>query len=97
MIYSYKLNKVLTCSNEKVYNKFINWVRGEFDLYLISESTKLDVYFPNGMFSIGKIPDKNINIEINIKSSSESTCNNMMNQLQSIYNHVVVFMKQKKL
>jgi hypothetical protein len=49
------------------------------------------------MFSIGKIPDKNINIEINIKSSSESTCNNMMNQLQSIYNRVVVFMQQKKL
>lgn len=29
----------------EIYNKFLNWIKGEFDLYLIEELDGLIVYF----------------------------------------------------
>ena len=38
--------------NIEVYNQFVNWLKGEFDLYLMEELDGLKVYYPNGLFSV---------------------------------------------
>ena len=55
-----------------IYNQFINWVIGEFDLYQSEETEGLKIYFSNGWFTIN-ILNKNkscIKIAIIIKSKS---------------------------
>ena len=38
--------------NIEVYNQFLNWLKGEFDLYLMEELDGLKVYYPNGLFTV---------------------------------------------
>jgi hypothetical protein len=85
--------KVLQVTDAIVYTKFINWVIGEFDLYLMNESKNLKVYFPNGWFSIGIIKNGNNAelIEINVVGKSRIDCQKIMNQLEPIYNQIVCF------
>ena len=49
----YNLVKIELVEDLRIYNKFINWVIGEFDLYLKNdESKELKVYFSYGWFSV---------------------------------------------
>ena len=48
----HQLNKKTLFDSNKRYYTFINWVSGEFDLYLQDESNGLHVYFPEGKFHI---------------------------------------------
>lgn len=77
----------------EVYNKFINWVIGEFDLYIKNESNELKVYFPNGWFDIRSIDaiNEHVHIEIKVEGKSKKTCKNIIRQLQNIYEHVLHF------
>ena len=54
------------------YEKFLNLVKGEFDLFQKEEINELKVYFPNGWFVVGLLNDdeKNIEFKINIKSKT---------------------------
>lgn len=89
----YNLVKNEPVKNSGISNKFINWVSGEFDLYLIDESEILKVYFPNGWFIIRNFKgDENQNhIEIKVESKSRIACQKMMDKLEVIYNHVIRF------
>ncbi|MDO7172663.1 hypothetical protein [Mariniflexile sp. AS56] len=89
----FHLKKVEAIKNNGVYNKMINWVIGEFDLYLKNESENLKVYFPNGWFSIRCIKSENNKdlLEINVEGKSRIACERIMFRLDSIYNHVVRF------
>ena len=82
-----------------LYERVINWVSGEFDLYLKNESEILKVYFPNGWFTIRNIKDENSNefIEIIVEGKSRIACQNMMNQLESIYSYIVSFSEAREL
>jgi len=75
----------------EIYNKFINWVIGEFDLYLKIESKDLKVYFPSGWFQIGFFIDASdgIMIEIKIEGKSKVTCEILMNRLEGIFRQVL--------
>lgn len=81
-----------------VYEKLINWVSGEFDLFLMHESDSLKVYFPNGWFSIIGLTNENEQevIQINVKGKSKAACENILNQLKLIYDHVVRFTEIKE-
>lgn len=87
----YNFNKCEKIETIDIYNQFINWVRGEFDLYQIEECEGLKVYFPNGCFSIALLyKSKNyLNIIIKIKSKTlndgkkiESTLNTIFSNLK---------------
>ncbi|MDO5986763.1 hypothetical protein Q4Q39_05015 [Flavivirga amylovorans] len=89
----FELIKIEPVKSIEVYNRFINWVTGEFDLYLKNKSKELKVYFPNGWFSIGCFKNENqqINIKIKVKGKSKIACQKIMNQLELIYHHVLRF------
>ncbi|UKM64507.1 hypothetical protein GSB9_01056 [Flavobacteriaceae bacterium GSB9] len=73
-----------------VYSKFINWVSGEFDLYLQDTSRGIKIYYPNGWFSIKKSDcvHENIDMKITVVSKSKTGCQKKHSQLVSIYNQI---------
>lgn len=93
---TYSKNKYYTWEHKEildtidVYHKYINWVRGEFDLNLIVESSALEIYFPNGKFNIQKTSTENSNcqMEIYIESKSRKSCEKIKYRLESIFNHL---------
>ncbi|PKQ44184.1 hypothetical protein [Confluentibacter flavum] len=91
-IFHFRLKKVEIIKNHGVYDRMVNWVSGEFDLYLKDESDILKVYFPNGWFLIKSFNDENNKkvIEIKVEGKSRKGCQRMMNQLERIYNHVLL-------
>jgi hypothetical protein len=93
-----KLKKQETSKTNGVYEKLINWVTGEFDLYLKNESETLKVYFPNGWFSIRNFKNENDKefIEIKVEAKSKIACQQMMKQLEHIYNRVICFTEFKE-
>lgn len=76
--------------NIQFYDQFINWLRGEFDLYLMEELDGLTVYFPNGLFSIQLIleNEKDFYIEINIKSKTLKTIHQISIKIETIHNQL---------
>lgn len=65
------------------YKKFTNWLIGEFDLYLTMESEHLQIYFPNGWFSL-RSNDRdmdNMTFEITVKSKTRISCNKIMQEI----------------
>ncbi|AXP81471.1 hypothetical protein CJ739_2398 [Mariniflexile rhizosphaerae] len=89
MVYSkpyYKLIQEESIEDKDVYYKFVNWLLGEFDLYLQENSTGLKVYYPSGWLSIKKRTD--FTMEIIIASKSKIVCEKKYFQLVSIYNQV---------
>jgi len=76
--------------NKHLYNKFLNWVSVEFDLYLQEEIHGLEVFFPNGKFTIKSIAERkqDILIEINVKSKDLKAINSIGNQILSIHRQI---------
>ncbi|MFI1772032.1 hypothetical protein [Thalassobellus citreus] len=93
IIYSkpyYKLIKIKYIETIDIYLKFINWVAGEFDLFLQDESEGLKVYYPNGWLSIKsdiKLKTE-MNLQITIVNKSKVVCEKTNTKLDSIYNHI---------
>ena len=82
-----------------IYNHFINWVSGEFDLYLQNETEKLQIYFPSGFFNIESFKDQNnhLSILIHIRGKSKIGCINIMKRLDKIYHHILLFNQNKEI
>jgi len=76
--------------NKHIYNKFLNWISSEFDLYLQDELNGLEVFFPDGKFSIKPISENknDILIEINVKSKNLNLMNLIGNQIISIHDQI---------
>ena len=76
--------------NHDLYDTFLNWISGEFDLYLQDEADDLQVFFPFGKLCIKRINNstENINVEINIKSKKMSLCNQIVDKISTIQNHL---------
>ncbi|KAA5821847.1 hypothetical protein FPF71_15175 [Algibacter amylolyticus] len=92
-VYLFKHKEVVEINTKATYNKFINWVSGEFDLFIKNESEFLKVYFPNGWFSIKNFKGENNQevIEIKVEGKSEKACKEVVKQLNSVFNHVLRF------
>lgn len=84
----YQLIRKMVFASSKHYYKFINWIRGEFDLYLQDETNDLQVFLPGCRFNIKHIKGNNdiIIAQINIKSKASDHGNAIINQIMSIYN-----------
>lgn len=86
----YKFIKYENIKTIDVYDIFINWVRGEFDLYQMDESEGLKVYYPNGWFCIELLCEKEVdlNIVIKIKSKTLDSGLKIESQIKTIYSHL---------
>lgn len=76
--------------NIEFYDQFLNWLIGEFDLYLIEELDGLSVHYPCGLFTV-KLFSKNKNdlsIEIKIKSKTLKIANQISCKIESMQNHL---------
>jgi len=58
--------------NIDFYYQFLNWLKGEFDLYLIEEIDGLKVHYPSGLFSVTFFSEneEDVSVEIIIKSKN---------------------------
>jgi hypothetical protein len=84
------LTRYENIQNIEVYNQFLNWLKGEFDLYLMEELDGLKVYYPNGLFSVMLFSknEKDFSIEIKIRSKTLKTANQMAAKIETIYCHL---------
>lgn len=79
-------NKVFFSSTNKYYT-FVNWVSGEFDLYLQDENNGLHVYFPEGEFHIkNDVDNGNVVAEINLESKILENGQTIFNKIMTVYN-----------
>ncbi len=87
----FQIEEIVKLKNNEVFSRFVNWVTGEFDLFLQDEDSKgLKVYFPDGYFSIGRFENADIEfgVEMKVEGKSKVACQGMMNQLMQIYKHL---------
>lgn len=84
----HQLIRKTTFSSSKRYHKFINWVSGEFDLYLQDESNGLHVFFPEGKFHIKSDTESDTTVvaEIHLKSKVLQKGIDMIDEIMSVYN-----------
>jgi hypothetical protein len=84
----HQLIRKTTFTSPKRYHKFINWVSGEFDLYLQDESNGLHVFFPEGKFHIKDSDEKDNTIiaEIHLKSKVLQKGIDKIEEIMSVYN-----------
>jgi hypothetical protein len=83
----HQLNKKALFNSSKRYYTFINWVSGEFDLYLQDESDGLYVYFPEGKFHIkNNIDNGNVIAEINLETKILENGQIIFDKIMSVYN-----------
>lgn len=76
--------------NVHTFNKFINWLSGEFTLYQQDEFNGLTVFFPNGCLFIKQLePNKNrVEFRIEVKSKCLKSGTKIFNQVKSILSHL---------
>ncbi|TVZ60394.1 hypothetical protein NA63_2948 [Flavobacteriaceae bacterium MAR_2010_105] len=89
--FQHHMVKTMHINNIQNYKRFINWVSGDFDLYLKLESKELNVHFPGGKFKIKKLETVNdsVHFEIEVSGSSKNSGQRMMDRITNIFNHVV--------
>ena len=80
------------CETIGDFNKLLNWIGGEFTLYLQQdEKSGLKVFFPNGWFFINLIEGMGNEYEIIVKSKSKKTIVPIYNRIISVVNHLNKF------
>lgn len=92
----YKFIKYENINTIDVYDTFINWVRGEFDLFQMEELDGLKVYYPNGWFYIELLSENDLDLIIAIKIKSKTLDSGLKieAQIQMIFNHLIqIFQK----
>lgn len=82
---------------EKVFEKFINWLSSEFILYQQEKINDLTVYFPNGLFVIKQLENKNNHTEfvIKVKSKCRKKVKYISKRIMLILNHMKAFQEYK--
>ncbi|MEE9408924.1 MAG: hypothetical protein V3V28_12715 [Polaribacter sp.] len=86
----HQLNKKTNFSSSNSYYTFINWVSGEFDLYLQDETNGLHVFFPEGNFHIkNEIENGKIVAEINLESRILEKGQYVFDKIMSVYSHLL--------
>ncbi|MCL7764462.1 hypothetical protein MPF19_13645 [Polaribacter sp. Z014] len=90
-IYPYNLEKDILIDNLLIYSKYVNWVKGDFDLYFMTESFSLKIYFPNGWFEMVSLNLENnqILLKIVINGNTSISCKKILERLISIYIHLI--------
>lgn len=91
----YYFNESKEVKSYPFYTQYINWIKGEFDLFQKEELDGLKVYLPNGCFTIKMINKKTdlINAEICVKSKSKKSGFITYQKIELLYNNLVKIYK----
>jgi hypothetical protein len=83
----YELNKKTSFSSKGKYQTFVNWVSGEFDLYIQDEEpNRLSVFFPEGNFHIkNEIKNGAIIADINLETKLLEKGELIFSKIMSVY------------
>lgn len=88
--HSYQAIQLMKLDTIAFYDKFLNWIAGEFDLNLMgmTDSQSLLVYFPNGFFSVKNISKNEsfIMMEVKIESKTLDCGTKIANQITAVIN-----------
>jgi hypothetical protein len=88
--HSYQAIQLMKLDTIAFYDKFLNWIKEEFDLYLMNESLSesLLVYFPNGCFSVKNISKTEpfVIVEVKIVSKTLDCGTKTANQITAVIN-----------
>ena len=83
----YQLNKKAFFDTKNKYNTFLNWISGEFDLFLQDESNGLSIFFPDGKFHIKNKTNLNKVIAyINLESRTIDRGQEIFDKIMNVYN-----------
>ncbi|WP_194767676.1 hypothetical protein [Tamlana sp. I1] len=88
--FAFEASKIETMPNLALYHKFINWVSGEFELYLQDFSKNFVVFFPSGSLCIQCVKsDANfIQFQIDVKCQNKLYGTRIFNQTIEVLNQV---------
>jgi hypothetical protein len=82
----YQYQKEALFTSPKKYNQFLNWISGEFDLFLQDETNGLQVYFPEGNFFIkASTENESVLAHINLSTNAEKKGEDILNKIMSVY------------
>lgn len=70
------------------YHQFVNWVRGEFDLFLQDNSSGLKIYVPNVFFCIDLEFKPNLAINLIVFNKSKFDNEKLFEILVNVLNHL---------
>ena len=90
---TFKIIHTESILNKAEFNRFINWVSAEYELYLQDNQNGLKIYFPGICLQISEKTYENsyLNFEIKIQSTCEKNGIQISNQVLSILNHLKHF------
>lgn len=90
---SFKIIHTESILNKAEYNRFLNWVSAEYELFLQDNQNGLEIYFPGICLQISEKAYENglLNFEIDIQSKYEKNGIQISNQVLSILNHLKHF------
>lgn len=73
--------------NMERYHQFLNWLKGEFDLFLMDELNGLEVYYPSGFFSVGICTEdkNNFYVKIKVLSKTLKTGSLISSEIENVY------------
>lgn len=81
-------------SNKAAYEQFINWVSGDFELFLQDYDDGLTIYFPGGRLKINEtsVPSAHeLNFEINITSKFQKELDDINKRILLLLAHYRLF------
>ena len=86
-----KLCKIYLNRNKTLYDKFLNWVSVEFELFLQDNLDGLQIFFPGGYCSITNCETNNNQIEFKVivKSKYKQKGIQINNQIYAILSHIL--------
>ncbi|WP_298530949.1 hypothetical protein [uncultured Algibacter sp.] len=92
-----KLESTKKITNRSLFNKYLNWVSGEFELYLQEHSNGLKVYFPGGLLIIQSIESNSNEVKFKIVVSSKNKQNalSIKNTAETILSHLILLEQLK--
>lgn len=87
----FKLENTASVPNKKEFDKFLNWLSGEFELYLQEHSNGFKIYFPGGWLAIHETEHHAsvINFNIVVKSKYQQKAMLISNQIHATLAHLL--------
>ena len=88
----YELTHTESIPCKALYEKFLNWVSGEFELYLQDKLNGLQIFYPGGFIYINELDTNNtynVGFKIVVKSKYQQKGIQIKNQLSAILSHII--------
>ncbi|GAA4942584.1 hypothetical protein GCM10023314_14670 [Algibacter agarivorans] len=87
----YELTHTESIPSKALYEKFLNWVSGEFELYLQERLNGLQIFYPGGFFYITETERSRdvIYFKIIVKNKYKQKGVQINNQIFGILDHVI--------